>query len=100
MERGCFLLNVKQGRLDDYLVAHEKVWPELLESIRQVGIRNYSMFVKSDGLLVAYMEGDNLRESLEQLAATDVSKRWQQHMAEFFDGEIEANWLEQYFYVD
>lgn len=100
MDRGCFLLTVKEGRLDDYLAAHEKVWPELLEEIRRVGIRNYSMFVRPDGLLVAYLESDDLQKSLETLAATEVSKRWQKHMAEYFDGGTAPSWLEQYFFVD
>ena len=100
MERGCFLLTVKQGRLRDYLAAHEKVWPQLLEEIRRAGVRNYSMYFRGDGLLVGTLEGEDLRQSLATMAATEVSQRWQAHMAEFFDGDIELTWMEEYFHVD
>ncbi len=32
--------------------AHVRVWPEMLEPLRQSGWRNYSLFLRPDGLLV------------------------------------------------
>jgi L-rhamnose mutarotase len=32
--------------------AHVQVWPEMLEALRQSGWRNYSLFLRPDGLLV------------------------------------------------
>ena len=103
MERACFLLRVKQERLADYLKAHD-VWPEMRQAIHAAGIRNYSMFYRADGLLVGYLEGENIRESLRQAGQTDVNRRWQAHVAEFFDsgsGDMQSRgleWLQPYFY--
>ena len=30
-ERVCFLLQIRPDRLDEYLTAHETVWPEMLD---------------------------------------------------------------------
>ncbi len=99
MQRACFLLKVKQGRLQDYLRAHDPVWPELREIMRQAGIRNYSMFWRDDGLLVGYLEGEDIQGSLRRVAATEVSRRWEARMAEFFEaGRAELEWLPEYFY--
>ncbi len=106
MERVCFLLKVKQDRLDAYLQAHQ-VWPEMRQAIQQTGIRNYSMFIRrKDGLLVGYFEAEDPEKSLAELAKTDVNRRWQEHMAPFFasgSGDLQKGgpeWLEQYFYSD
>lgn len=32
VERVCFLLRVRQDRLDEYKAAHRSVWPEMLEA--------------------------------------------------------------------
>ena len=105
MQRACFLLKVKKERLQDYLKAHETVWPEIREALQQAGLRNYSMFHGPDGLLVGYLEGENIQESLRQVGETDVNTRWQARMAEFFEsgsGDMQKGglqWLPQYFYL-
>jgi len=104
MQRVCFLLQVKKGCVEDYLEAHQ-VWPEMLGAIREVGIQNYSMFVRKDGMLVGYFEAEDPKASLRRLAAMDVNKRWQEEMAPYFEsgsGDLETGgpeWLEEYFYT-
>ncbi len=46
--------------------------------------RNYSLFLRADGLLVGYLETDNFQEALRLMAATDVNERWQLEMKPFF----------------
>ena len=46
VRRVCFLLHLKPDRVDDYLAAHQHVWPEMLEALSGAGWRNYSLFVK------------------------------------------------------
>jgi len=76
---------VKRNRLQDYLKAHD-VWPELRAEMSRAGLRNYSMFYRADGLIVGYLEGDDIQKSLRQISATEVSARWEAGMAEFFEG--------------
>jgi len=105
MERRCFLLKVKPGRLQDYLDAHD-VWQELLDVMREAGLRNYSMFYRPDGLLVGYLEGEDIQASLAKVAASDVSARWEAKMGEFFEaGPVDPEnsgyeWLTGYFHMD
>ena len=104
MDRVCFLLHVKKDRVEEYLEAHE-VWPEMLDAIRDVGIRNYSMFVRKDGLLVGYFEAEDPERSLRELGEMEVNRRWQEHMAPYFEsgsGDLQEGgpeWLDQYFYA-
>ncbi|MBO0709070.1 MAG: L-rhamnose mutarotase [Candidatus Dormibacteraeota bacterium] len=84
-ERVCFLLHVRPDRLDEYRARHRAVWPEMLGALRETGWRNYSLFLRDDGLLVGYFETDDLRAALDGMAARDVNARWQAEMAPFFE---------------
>ncbi len=95
MERVCFLARVRPDRLDEYRERHQDVWPEMLAALRSAGWGNYSIFLAADGLLVGYLETDDYAAALAAMAATDVNKRWQAEMAEFFvaDGPPDESFL-------
>lgn len=83
--RVCFLLKVKAELLEEYTRRHEEVWPDMLAALSDTGWRNYSLFLRPDGLLVGYFETDDLDATLAGMAATDVNTRWQTEMAPFFE---------------
>jgi L-rhamnose mutarotase len=84
MERVCFGLQVRPDRLAEYKRRHEAVWPEMLDALRDAGWRNYSLFLRDDGLLIGYVETDDFEAAQRAMAATEVNDRWQAEMAEFF----------------
>ena len=85
MERVCFLLKVRPERLAEYKERHRTVWPEMLEALRESGWRNYSLFLRDDGLLVGYLETADFQAALSGMAAREVNARWQREMAPFFE---------------
>ena len=98
MERVCFLLRVRPDRLDEYTARHGEVWPEMLVALQAAGWRNYSLFLRQDGLLVGYLETEDFAAALAAMEATDVNARWQAEMAPFFelgDGERPDTGLER-----
>ena len=84
--RYCFLLQVRPDRLDEYKERHRTVWPDMLAALRDTGWRNYSLHLRDDGLLVGYVEADDLAAAQRAMAATEVNARWQAEMAPFFAG--------------
>jgi L-rhamnose mutarotase len=86
MARYCFLLQVRPDRLAEYRERHTAVWPEMLQALRDTGWRNYSLFLRDDGLLVGYVEADDLPAAVEAMAATEVNARWQAEMSPYFAG--------------
>ena len=84
--RYCFNLQVDPGRLDEYVERHKAVWPEMQDALRATGWRNYSLFLRSDGLLIGYVEAEDLAASQAAMEALDVNTRWQAEMAPFFAG--------------
>ena len=85
MQRVCFQLQVKKERIEEYKRRHSTVWPDMLDALASTGWRNYSLFLRDDGLLIGYFETASLQRALEGMAATDVNRRWQSEMAEFFE---------------
>ena len=90
MKRVCFVLQVKPERLAEYKERHRDVWPEMQQALRETGWRNYSLFVREDGLLVGYLETDDFEGALAQMASRKVNALWQEKMAEFFVGPDNA----------
>jgi L-rhamnose mutarotase len=85
VERVCFLLRVKPDRLDEYRERHRAVWEPMLAALRESGWRNYSLFLRPDGLLVGYVECDDFAAAQRAMEQTDVNARWQAEMASFFE---------------
>jgi L-rhamnose mutarotase len=88
--RYCFNLQIRPDRIEEYVERHRAVWPEMQAALRATGWRNYSLFLRADGLLVGYVEADDLAASQAAMEATDVNARWQAEMAPFFEGQAPA----------
>ena len=84
--RYCFSLQVRPDRLEEYAERHRAVWPEMLQALQQSGWRDYSLFLREDGLLIGYVESDDLDAARAAMAATEVNARWQAQMSELFSG--------------
>ena len=85
MQRICWTLRVKPECMEAYREAHRHVWPEMLQALRETGWRNYSIFLREDGLLIGYLETDDFASARAGMARLEVNSRWQKHMAPYFE---------------
>ena len=80
MVRKAFLMTLKQGQQEEYERRHNPIWPELQETLRKHGVRNYSIFLnKNTDQLFLYAEIDS-EESWQRIAETETCRRWWTHM--------------------
>jgi len=107
MQRVGFLLKVREDRLDEYKEHHRNVWPDMLEALTRQGWKNYSLFMRPDGLMFGYVEvADTFQVALDGMATEDVNSRWQEFMKPYFDSQDGARpdesmvELEEVFHVD
>ncbi|HEY1647717.1 MAG TPA: L-rhamnose mutarotase [Terracidiphilus sp.] len=104
--RICFLLKVRQEKVEEYKIRHAQVWPEMLAALRETGWHNYSLFLRPDGLLVGYLEAENFDKCCAAMKDHPVNARWQAEMAPFFEslgaGAADDNMvpLEEVFHLD
>jgi len=92
--RYCLVGQVDPANLDVYREVHRAVWPGLLEALRDAGWRNYSLFLRPDGLLIGYVEADDLDQAQARVAATEINAAWQARMSQYFaaDGAPDEAW--------
>lgn len=104
MPRYCLVGHIRPDRLDEYRERHAAVWPEMLQALRDAGWRNYSLFLGDDGLLIGYVESDDLDAAQKAVAATEANQRWQQEMSAYFvsSGAPDTRWriLDEVFNLD
>lgn len=86
VQRVCFELQVKPERVQEYRQSHAEVWPEMLVALHASGWRNYSLFLRADGLLIGYVEADDVDAALAAMSAQDVNTRWQVATSELLVG--------------
>ena len=107
MKRYGQIIGVKADQLEAYKAYHADVWPEVLATIQQCNIRNYSIFLW-EGQLFAYFEyvGDDYDADMAKMAADPKTQEWwkimmpmQEPVSSRADGEWWAN-MEEVFHVD
>ena len=96
-QRVCFQLQVKPECIPEYTRRHAAVWPDMLQALASTGWNNYSLFLRADGLLIGYLETEDLAAAQAGMAATEVNARWQAEMGDFFvalDGTPDTGFLQ------
>jgi len=103
MPRYAFKLRIRQDAIDEYEREHTRVWPELLSTLKAVGISEYSIFRRGQDL-VLYMCVDDFERVWNELDRDPVNRRWQQFMSRLFEpvpdieqGERFAMWKEVFY---
>jgi L-rhamnose mutarotase len=105
VQRVCFVLKVRPNRLEDYRIRHRTVWPAMTSALSSAGWRNYTLFLRPDGLLVGYLHCDDFEKAKSSMKSLDVNTLWQQEMSSFFEdleGDLEDQMqpLEEIFHLD
>ncbi|CAN5437803.1 L-rhamnose mutarotase [soil metagenome] len=87
MARVAWTARLRPDRISDYEREHAHVWPEVLDVIKEAGVRNYSIYRHEDRVF-GYYECD---DPVAAQAAMDIRERelgWRAAMAELFMPEV------------
>lgn len=78
MQRTCFLMEIIPGQEAEYERRHREIWPELVDALREAGVRNYSLFRRGT-TVIAYAEcHPDAATAFGKVGATEVNTRWAQ----------------------
>lgn len=90
MAQYAWIAEVRPGYEEEYKRRHDEIWPEMVETLRESGIRNYSIF--RHGLaLFGYFETDDIEQTQKYLANSEVNQRWGESMTPVMKMEIDPN---------
>lgn len=101
------MIRLRPGKLEKYRAYHAKVWPEVLKTIRECNIRNYSIYFKN-GYLFGYFEyvGEDFEADMAKMAADPKTQEWWDIMMPMQDpveNRAEGEWwseMEEVFHTD
>jgi L-rhamnose mutarotase len=104
MEQIAFKMQLNPGQAAEYRHRHDAIWPELSALLRDVGIRDYSIFLDEEtGVLFAVLRRAP-DHRMEQLPKSEIMQRWWQHMADIMvthsDGSPQVTSLQPMFHLD
>jgi L-rhamnose mutarotase len=101
------VLRVRPEHEAEYIRYHREVWVEVLQSIKDCNIRNYSIFLR-DHTLFAYFEytGSDFEEDMRKMAADPKTQEWwaiMEPMQEPLPDRKPGEWwsgMEEVFHID
>ena len=85
MQRYGMVIGLKPDKVEEYKRLHAAVWPDVLKTIHQCNIRNYSIFLRQfpDGnyYLFSYFEhvGSDFQADMARMASDPVTQEWWKH---------------------
>jgi L-rhamnose mutarotase len=96
-------MKIKPGVEKEYKRRHDEIWPEMAKVLKQAGISNYSIFLKDDLTLFAYLEVEDL-EKQKALSKNPTVRKWWDYMADIMevnpDNSPVAKDLKQVFFLE
>ena len=90
MGRYAWVAEVRPGYEEEYRRRHDEIWPEMIDVLREAGVRNYSIF-RHGLMLFGYFETDDLERTQRYLANSEVNRRWGESMVPVMKMEIDPN---------
>lgn len=79
MERCVWRAWVVPGKIEEYIYRHDHIWPEMCQSFKEAGIRNYSIWNVGNELF-GYYECDSLEKSTNIRLANPITQKWNEYM--------------------
>ena len=85
-QRYAMAVRLKDDKKEFYLKNHQNVWPEILQELKRIKIKNYSIFLKED-FMFGYLEyeGNNFNEDMANMSKIDIVDKWTKLMIECFN---------------
>ena len=77
----AFHLKIREGKELEYRIRHQNVWPEMLDLLKNSGVRNYSIFIENQDIFGCW-ECDDVDRTLRIINDSDVNRKWQEYMSD------------------
>jgi L-rhamnose mutarotase len=84
MSRYAFKLRIREDAIEEYEREHQRVWPELLAKLKEVGISDYSIFRRGQELVLT-LRVEDFEKAWDELDQDPVNQRWQEFMGRLFE---------------
>ena len=80
MEKYAWKGLIAQGRKEEYIRRHKEIWPEMIEVLKEAGIRNYTIWNVGDEVFGYYECEKGAEYAAKVQAESPVVDRWNEYM--------------------
>lgn len=80
MEKYAWKGIIAEGMKDEYIRRHEQIWPEMVEVLKEAGIRNYTIWNVGNEVFGYYECEKGTEYAARVQAESPVVDRWNQYM--------------------
>ena len=106
-QRFAMAVRLKEEKKGFYIKNHANVWPEVLDELKKIKVKNYSIYLKED-FMFGYLEydGDNFDQDMAEMGKIPIVKKWTDLMIECFspfpNNENNNSWvmMDEIFYME
>lgn len=89
MEKYAWKAIVIDGKLDEYVKRHNEIWPEMLEVLKDAGIKNYTIWNTGNELFGYYECEKGVEYAAKVQNESPVVKRWNEYMKDVMIMEMD-----------
>ena len=89
MERFAWKGRIKPGMQAEYKRRHDEIWPEMVEVLKNAGIRNYTIWSDGDVLFGYYECEHGIAYAEKAQAGSPVVDRWNEYMVDVLELEMD-----------
>lgn len=89
MERYAWKGRILPGMKDEYVRRHDEIWPELVETLKEAGISNYTIWNVGDTLFGYYECEKGIAYAQSVQKNSPVVARWNVYMKDVLDLEMD-----------
>ncbi len=103
MQRVAFKMKLFKGCEAEYKKRHEELWPELQALLKEMGMKEYSIFLDEEtNLLFGYLTIAD-KTKLDELPGKPVMKKWWAYMKDLMETNADnspiSTRLQEVFYM-
>ena len=106
-QRYAMAVKLKDEKREYYIENHANVWPEILDELKKIKVKNYSIFLKED-FMFGYLEydGNNFDLDMKEMSKIAIVDKWTKLMIDCFNpfpnNENNNSWvmMDQIFFME
>ena len=85
-QRFAMAVRLKDEKREFYIKNHAEVWPEVLNELKKIKVKNYSIFLKED-FMFGYLEydGEDFDKDMGDMQKIPIVDKWTKLMIDCFN---------------
>ena len=91
MDRYAWKAILKPGMKEEYKRRHDEIWPEMVELLKNAGIKNYTIWNVGDELFGYYECEKGLDYAAKVQAESPIVDRWNEYMKDVMDMPLDPD---------